>query len=245
MKSWMRHRSVPSGALFASAVAILSCAVAAVTLYLAVIRPALGLPLGSAGVATAMLARPPVGIAAYRIVLRGPEDRRTPSGRAAVAYRWRIVTAGRDSVRVCEAAAADGVLGHDGERSVRISTAAIERALDRGEDGPVPPRLVASCGEAARHAGSSLRYVESIFPAGASVLAVACVRTVDGVREIGDCDDGTLAALYLHSGHDKRRVLLRSLLWRLLGCAGTYALVCFAAGIVALRRFDRTREPSA
>jgi hypothetical protein len=236
---WHRHRSAPLGVLLAGAVALLAAGTAAAVFYLSVVRGARGLPAFTAGLRPASVARPLPGLAAYRARLEGPSERETPAGTPSVAHRWRVTVPAAPDDPLCQGAALDAVTIEDesGRRPLALPLPASLFAA--GESRPVPPRLMAVCAAAVAGVDPGvLVYTEEVVAPGTPVEVAACLERAPG-EALGRCEDGAPSRVYPREREAVARARTRGAMLRVAGCAGAFALVCFAVGLAALRRFDR------
>ena len=88
----------------------------------------------------------------------------------------------------------------------------------------------------------SLEYVEEFVPRGVPVEIAACVARGEPDAPLGPCDDGAPSRIFPREPREIARARTRGAMFRVSGCAGSFALLCFLAGLAALRRFDRTRR---
>jgi hypothetical protein len=106
--------------------------------------------------------------------------------------------------------------------------------------------VLATCA-AARDALSregSLEYVEEYVPRHAPAEIAACANPALDESPLGLCDDGAPSRIYPREPASVARGRARGAMFRIAGCASTFALLCFAVGLVALRRFDHQRRPA-
>jgi hypothetical protein len=227
--------------LLAGAIVLMVTGTVAGVFYVSVIRAARGLPAYTAGIPPATVARPAASRrAVYRARLEGPPDRRTPAGTPSVAHRWRVMAYAAPDDALCHGAADDDLLLVDetGSRGVvvPVPAALYLPAAPRA----VPPRLVAVCPDVAdRFAQGGLEYVEDVVPPGALVEVVACLDRRDDPATLGSCGDGAPSRIYPRESRATARGRVRGAMLRVVACAGAFVIVCFGAGILALRRFDR------
>ncbi len=249
MRAWHRHRSAPVGVLLAGALVLLATMAVAVVFYVSVVRRARGLAAYTVGLPPAVVARPPARRAAYHVFLEGPDDRHTPAGTPSVVHRWRVIAPAAPDDPLCQGAASDGVVAVDESGRRPVDLAIPLRMYVATPARPVPPRVLATCsaaGTAIAHEGS-LEFVEEYVPLHTPAEIAACLaraNTLTAETPLGLCDDGAPSRVFPREPPSVARARARGAMFRVAGCAGVFAAVCFAAGLAALRRFDRPRSPT-
>jgi hypothetical protein len=230
--------------LLAGAVSLLVTGIVALVFYVSVVRRARGRSAYTVGLPPAMLARPLARRAAYEVALDGPDDRTTPAGTPSTAHRWRVVAPAAPDDPLCQGEADDALVARDESGSRRVALPIPLRMYVATEPRPVPPRVLATCA-AARDALSregSLEYVEEYVPRDAPAEIAACANPSVVDAPLGLCDDGAPSRIYPRERASVARARARGAMFRIAGCASAFALVCFAVGLVALRRFDQQRR---
>ena len=244
MRAWHRSRSAPLGVLTVGAIALLATMAAVSLFYVSVVRRARGLPAYTVGMPRAMVAHPLQRRAAYEVFLEGPAGRTTPAGTPSIAHRWRVIAPAAPDDALCEGSATDGLEAVDASGRRAVTLPVPLRFYLASVPRPVPARVLATCPSAfpAMQRAGSLEYVEEYVPPHISVEIAACATHREDDAALGVCDDGAPSRIFPREPRDIARARTRGAMFRVSGCAAAFALVCFAAGLAALRRFDRSRR---
>jgi hypothetical protein len=235
------------GVLLAGSAVLIVTATVGTVFYLSVVRGAKGLPAYTAGLPTAALAHPLARRAVYRVVLNGPVDRETPGGSATTAHRWSVHPRGIPDRVLCNGDAVDSVVAADDTAALPLSVPLPPSLFAAHADLPIPPRVLATCPAAltALDHRESLAYDESMVPRALTADVVGCVdRSPEGAA-LGECDDGAPARVYAVESVSVARLRVRGAMFRVAGCAGSFAAVCFLVGWMSLRRFDQRPRGAA
>jgi hypothetical protein len=246
MRAWQRYRSAPLSVLTAGAVALLVTLFVAALFYLSVVRRARGQAAYTAGLPPAMVAHPLARRAAYRVTLDGPPGRVTPAGIPSAAHRWRVTAPAAPDDPLCEGAADDELFAVDasGRREVRLPIP--RRMYLASAEHAVPPRIRATCPAAVSSADArsadALEYTEEYVPRGVPAEIAACAMSTVADAPLGACDDGAPSRIFPREPPEKARRRAGAAMFRVAGCATTFAVLCFLAGLAALRRYDRARR---
>ncbi|MEI8254412.1 MAG: hypothetical protein WCJ30_01935 [Deltaproteobacteria bacterium] len=246
MRAWQRHRSAPLGVLTAGATAVLVTLAVAAVFYVSVVRRSRGRAAYTTGLPRATLAAPLSRRAAYQVQLDGPAGRTTPAGTPSAAHRWRVTAPAAPDDPLCEGAAADDIAAVDDTGRRAVLLALPRRMFVQGSARALPPRVRATCPAALASAqrADALEYTEEFVPRGLPAEIVACVDLALPDAPLGPCDDGAPSRIFAREPPEIARARARGAMLRVAAFGWAFTVLCFAAGVMALRQFDRARRTS-
>ncbi len=244
MRAWHRYRSAPLGVLTVGALAVLVTLAVATVFYVSVVRRSRGRAAYTTGLPRALLASPLARRAAYQVQLDGPAGRVTPAGTPSAAHRWRVTAPAAPDDPLCEGAATDEVAAVDASGRRAVQLAIPRRLFVAGTARPLPPRVRATCPAVlvSPARADALEYTEDVVPHGVPAEIVGCVDLSRPDAPLGPCDDGAPSRIFAREPPEIARARTRGAMLRVAVCGWAFAALCFAAGIMALRQFDRARR---